>query len=1064
MTNDVHPIPRASRKPLVGNIPDLARAENPIEGFTKLVRAHGPIVEIDLPDGRLVLVASHRYAQEIWDDDRFQKSVSGPLELLRELVGDGLFTAYDEEPNWKLAHDLLLPAFGFQSIRGYFPHMLEIAEQLTDKWESAQSSTWLDICDDMTRLTLDTIALCGFGARFESFARPSMHPFVEGMVRALLEVQKKSVLPTAVQKLRVGARRQLESDIRLLNDTVDNIIKERRRSSARVHDLLDRMLHARDPETGAQLSDTNIRFQVITFLIAGHETTSGMLSFALHLLLQHPQILAKARAEVDGVLGPDRSTRPTWKHISKLSYIKQTLRESLRLYPTAPIVARKARERTVIDGRYLVEPEQDLLMLLDLLHRDPAVWGADADTFDPAHFDRAAMAARPPHAFKGFGSGPRACIGSQFAMAEATLVLAMVLHRFELEGEPGYELGTVHTLTVKPRALKARVRPRTPERHSTEVVESPATKSDESPVEVLDAGARLTVLFGSNMGTAESFASRLADAADARGIEVHVAPLDSVAQELPNGPLAIVTSTYNGHPPDNACAFTRRLDGDAPDHAADLVYAVFGCGHSDWVTTFQAIPRRIDARLAAWGAARLIPAGEGDANDDLEGAFDTWSQALFESLTKHFGLSTHTAETHGPQYAVEVGPPQAANPFVASFGALPMRVLANRELQQWPDDSSHRSTRHIEFALPEGISYEAGDHLGVIPRNAWDRVHAVAERFGIEAEATLRIRALGRRGDHLPLERSVSLSELLSVYVELQDPATRTQVETLAAHTRCPNTGAELTRLSSPGADGAYRREVLAKRLSVLDLLERFRACELPFNLYLGMLPPLRPRYYSISSSPLVDERRCSITVGVVEGEAFGGNGIFRGVCSNHLAHVAVGSSAQAFVRGTGSDFRLPLDARTPTIMVGAGTGIAPFIGFLQARTVLAERGLPVGPNALFFGCRHPDHDFLYREGLQALTERKILTLYPAFSRLEGQPRTYVQDRLRAEGGAVWDLLQQGAVVYVCGDAGAMEPAVRAALQAIHGEKTGASASTSAEWLDHLRAEGRYFTDVWASS
>lgn len=459
MTQTPTPIPRAPGLPVLGNIPDIFAGPTYIDAFAALARKHGPIVEIGLPGGRPVLVSSQAFAREIWDDRRFRKTVGGPVELLRGMLGDGLFTAFEGEPNWQKAHDLLLPAFAFGSMKRYFPHMREVAMHCVEAW-AASPGAWRDVGGDMTRLTLDTIALCGFGARFDSFSRPTAHPFVDAMIRALLEYQKKSTLPPPVDRLRIGARRRLAADLKRMNDTVDGIIRQRRRSGERAPDLLDRMLYARDTKSGAGLDDVNIRHQVLTFLIAGHETTSGMLSFALYLLLTHPDAMARARAEVDRVLGAGRDAMPTWDHIGALDGIKQVLQESLRLYPTAPLVARQARARTVVGGRYVVEPAQDLLMLLPLLHRDPAVWGPDADRFDPAHFDKAAMAARPPHAFKGFGSGRRACIGARFALVEGALVLALLLHRFELTLEPGYDFGLVQTLTVKPRALRVRATPR----------------------------------------------------------------------------------------------------------------------------------------------------------------------------------------------------------------------------------------------------------------------------------------------------------------------------------------------------------------------------------------------------------------------------------------------------------------------------------------------------------------------------------------------------------------------------------------------------------------------------
>ena len=233
--------------------------------------------------------------------------------------------------------------------------------------------------------------------------------------------------------------------------------------------------------------------------------------------------------------------------------------------------------------------------------------------------------------------------------------------------------------------------------------------------------------------------------------------------------------------------------------------------------------------------------------------------------------------------------------------------------------------------------------------------------------------------------------------------------------------------------------------------------------MYLEMLPPLRPRYYSISSSPLHDARRCSITVAVVTGEARSGRGAFEGVCSNHLLRHGEGSLVQAFVKDTRSAFRLPDDPATPIIMIGPGTGLAPFRGFLQERAALGAQGRRIGPALLFFGCRHPEQDFIYAGELRAFAERGVAQLYPCFSRVPDRARVYVQDEVLARTDEVWKLLEVGAVVYVCGDATRMAPDVRRAFAAIHRAKTGGTDAQAEAWLDDLVARNRYLVDVWAS-
>ena len=248
----------------------------------------------------------------------------------------------------------------------------------------------------------------------------------------------------------------------------------------------------------------------------------------------------------------------------------------------------------------------------------------------------------------------------------------------------------------------------------------------------------------------------------------------------------------------------------------------------------------------------------------------------------------------------------------------------------------------------------------------------------------------------------------------------------------------------------------------MLDLLEEFRACELPFNIYLELVPQLKPRYYSISSSPLVDPHVCSITVGVIEGPARSGRGRYQGVCSSYLAGLPEGSVVEGFVRPPSTPFLPPEDSTTPMVMVAAGTGLAPFRGFLQERAAIKhQQGREVGPSLLFFGCRDPQQDFIYRDELQQYARDGITKLECAFSRLEGQPKMYVQDSLEAHHEEVWSSIEQGAVVYLCGDASRMAPAVEAAFVGLYRNETGASEGEGKAWMKQLKDSNRYVADVW---
>jgi cytochrome P450/NADPH-cytochrome P450 reductase len=247
----------------------------------------------------------------------------------------------------------------------------------------------------------------------------------------------------------------------------------------------------------------------------------------------------------------------------------------------------------------------------------------------------------------------------------------------------------------------------------------------------------------------------------------------------------------------------------------------------------------------------------------------------------------------------------------------------------------------------------------------------------------------------------------------------------------------------------------------VFDLLEEHPACELPFHAYLEMLSLLAPRYYSISSSPAGEPARCSVTAAVVQAPASSGRGIYKGVCSNYLAGRRVGDTVHAMVRETKAGFRLPDDGSVPIIMIGPGTGLAPFRGFLQERASRKQKGATLGPAMLFFGCRHPDQDYLYASELKAFAADGVTELYTAFSRGEG-PKTYVQHLIAAQKEKVWNLIEQGAITYVCGDGSKMEPDVKAALVAIYRERTGSDADAGQRWIDDLGAKNRYVLDVWA--
>ncbi|MGH3758411.1 cytochrome P450 [Actinophytocola sp.] len=446
---------RPGRLPVIGDLIG-ADVRTPLQDTVRIGKTLGPIFTRKFLGLELVFVSGVDLVAELNDETRFGKYVGLGLKHLRALGGDGLFTAHTNEPNWRLAHDILQPAFHAEAMRGYHPIMLDVARELVASWDAATGP--VDVSADMTRLTLETIGRAGFGYRFGSFERTEPHPFVAAMIRALRFAQLSNVPLPLVRRMVASSKRQNRADLALMTGLVDEVIETRRRSGEDSRDLLGLMLSEGHPETGEKLDPVNIRNQAITFVVAGHETTSGALSFALYYLTRHPELLARAQAEVDAVWG-DRE--PEFAEVAKLRYVRRVLDEAMRLWPTAPGYEREARADVLLGGRYRMREGDWVIVPLPLLHRDPAAWGPDAESFDPDRFEPAAVRKRPAHAYKPFGTGERACIGRQFALHEAVLALGMVLQRYELEPDPDYRLEIVESLTLKPSGFTLRPRVRT---------------------------------------------------------------------------------------------------------------------------------------------------------------------------------------------------------------------------------------------------------------------------------------------------------------------------------------------------------------------------------------------------------------------------------------------------------------------------------------------------------------------------------------------------------------------------------------------------------------------------
>ncbi|MEU5598326.1 cytochrome P450 [Streptomyces sp. NPDC020298] len=1051
--------PTAPHPQAPGTLPDVPVVDitatgpgrTPIQQVMELMRAHGPVLVRRLHGRDTLFVADADLVADLADEQRFAKHVGPALENVREFAADGLFTAYNDEPNWARAHDILMPAFALGSMRTYHPVMLKVARRLIASWDgAARAGRPVDVPDDMTRMTLDTIGLAGFDYDFGSFERAEPHPFVESMVRCL-EWSMTRLARTPGRDYEV-ADAAFRTDAAYLAQVVDDVIAARAGTDqSGADDLLGLMLTAEHPADGGTLDAANIRNQVITFLIAGHETTSGAMSFALYYLAKHPTALRLVQREADALWGDSADPEPTYDEVGRLTYTRQVLGEALRLWPTAAAFGRHALEDTLLGGRIPLRAGQAVTVLAPMLHRQP-VWGDNPELFDPDRFTAEAEAARPVHAFKPFGTGERACIGRQFALHEATMLLAMLVHRYRLHDHADYALTVKETLTLKPEGFTLTLTPRTPadRAHTPLPGATPAPAPEATHTAALPSrvrpGTGALFLHGSNYGTCREFAAQLADEAAALGCDTQVAPLDAYTDGLPTDrPVVITAASYNGRPTDDATAFAAWLDS-TPD-LTGVTYAVLGVGDRNWAATYQQVPTRFDARLAELGATRLTDRAAADASGDLTGTVREFTSRLRTVILEHHGdpdATTGAPAEPGTVYEVRTLTGGPLDALAERHGLLPMTVTEARDLTA---PGYPRTKRFLRVALPDGVTYRTADHLTVLPANAPDLVERAATALGVGLDTVLDIRATRPRRDGIAVDRPLTVRQLLTHHVELQERPTPAQLSALAAVNPCPPERAALAALTDDPR-------------TLVELIEDHPALRgaLDWAGLLDLLTPLRPRHYSISSSPAAGPGHADLMVSLLQAPARSGKGVYRGTGSGHLASLQPGDTVLARVQPCREAFRT--DAGAPVVMIAAGTGLAPFRGAIADRTAALAGGAELPPALCYFGCDAPDADFLHGDELRAAETAGAVSLRPAFS----TAGTFVQHRIATEADEVWELLGAGARVYVCGDGSRMAPGVREAFRTLYRDRTpGADEAAAGRWLDTLVAAGRYVEDVYAA-
>lgn len=539
-----------------------------------------------------------------------------------------------------------------------------------------------------------------------------------------------------------------------------------------------------------------------------------------------------------------------------------------------------------------------------------------------------------------------------------------------------------------------------------------------------DAGQQapaIDILYGTQTGNAEAVANDAADRARAKGFTPRVAELDSVSMDqlAAMQTLIVMVSTYGvGEMPDNACQFWEDLSSTTAPRLENLAFAVLALGDTSYDEFCQA-GKLIDTRLEQLGARRMVD--RVDCDVDFEDPAEDW---LGRAIPQGGGATPAPADTAVPAPAKSGW--TRKNPYSAV-------ICDNRTLS---GTGSAKEIRHIAFDLGDsGMTYEAGDALGVLPINAPDLVAAWLDRLGAPADAAVA-------------GQDQSLGTVLTRHYEITTPS-RDLIRAIEA--RADND--ELSHVLGNGDKEALERYLWNK--DALDLLTLVPEQSLDPAEVLSWLKPLQHRAYSISSSPKAHPGEVHLTVAALrwmhDGRAH------RGVCSTYLADLADDAGTTGIFMSPNKSFRVPQDDSVPMIMVGPGTGIAPFRAFLEERQARGATGM----NWLFFGDQHRASDFIYADEIAGFSQSGLLTrLDLAFSR-DQDAKIYVQHRMLENGKDLFAQLEEGGYFYVCGDATHMARDVDDTLHQIIQTQGGLTPEAATEYVNRLKRDKRYVRDVY---
>ncbi|XP_050984660.1 P450 (cytochrome) oxidoreductase b isoform X2 [Labeo rohita] len=627
-----------------------------------------------------------------------------------------------------------------------------------------------------------------------------------------------------------------------------------------------------------------------------------------------------------------------------------------------------------------------------------------------------------------------------------------------------------------------------PEDRLVAIDRAPTTRETSFIDKMKKMGKNIVVFYGSQTGTAEEFANRLAKDAHRYGMKGMAADPEeydmselSRLPEIENSIAIFCMATYGeGDPTDNAQDFYDWLhEGDAD--FTGVKYTVFALGNKTY-EHYNAMGKYVDKRMAELGATRIFDLGMGDDDGNLEEDFVSWREQFWPAVCEHFGveatgeessirqyeLKVHTDLNMNKIYTGELGrlksfenqkPPfDSKNPFLAP-------VTVNRKLNKAGD----RHLMHLELDITGSkIRYESGDHVAVYPINDSNIVNRIGDLLKVDLDTVISLNNLDEESNKKhPFPCPTTYRTALTHYLDVTSSPRTNVLYELAQYATDPKDQENMRKMasSSPEGKALYQSWVLDSCRNILAILEDLPSLRPPIDHLCELLPRLQARYYSIASSSKVHPNSIHICAVVVEYKTKTGR-VNKGVATNWLKNKMPtdnGHKATVPMYIRKSQFRLPFKSTNPVIMVGPGTGIAPFMGFVQERKWLKEQGKDVGDTVLYYGCRHKNEDFLYREELEEYEKTGVLTaLNVAFSRDQAE-KVYVQHLLKKNKEVVWRLVHtDNAHIYICGDARNMARDVQNAFYEIAEELGGMSRTQAVDYIKKLMTKGRYSQDVWS--